>query len=283
MVSATYFHLLNPQDYPAILPLFEVEDYHLAPLSVLSGTANGQVYTTNSAGTAVTSVLLVSGQRYYLAGIADDSAFNHALYEWLKRQLFALRSVGEWGVVLHLTQPGWQQAVGPILLAQGAFSASNLAFERELSQDQPLAQLVQATGYSLRLVDADLLSEVGLAGRDDLLAELVSERSSTDDFLARSYGYALIYQSDIVGWCLSEYNLGNRCEVGIATAEGHQRRGLATASGLAFLELARANGIRRVGWHCWARNLASSATAERLGFYLVHACTCYCCPTNPSA
>jgi GNAT superfamily N-acetyltransferase len=283
MPSDSYFRLLNPQDYPAILPLLETENYHLAPFSVLSGAADGQVYTTNSAGTDVTSVLLVTGHRYYLAGAADDAAFNQALFEWLKRQLFALRSVGEWGVVLHLPQSGWQRSVGPILLAQGAFSASNLAFERELSQDQSLAQLIQTTGYNLRLVDTDLLSEVGLAGRDGLLAELVSERSSTDDFLARSYGYALLHQSDIVGWCLSEYNLGTRCEVGIATAEGHQRRGLATASGLAFLELARARGIRRVGWHCWARNLASSATAERLGFHLVNASTCYCCPAQPSA
>jgi GNAT superfamily N-acetyltransferase len=281
MTSDTFFRQLNPQDYPAILPLFEVEGYHLAPISILTGAADGRVYTSNPAGTPVKSVLLVAGHRYYLAGAVDDKAFNQALYEWLRRQLFALRSVGEWGVVLYLTQPGWQQTVGPVILAQGAFSASRLVYERELYPDQQLVQPNLATGYCLRMVDAGLLSEAGLVGQDDLLTELVSERTSADDFLARSYGYALLYRSSIVGWCLSEYNLGDRCEVGIATAEGHQRRGLATASGLALLELARKSGIRRIGWDCWARNLASSATAQRLGFHLVHAYACLCCPAQP--
>ncbi|MHB1356947.1 MAG: GNAT family N-acetyltransferase [Anaerolineae bacterium] len=283
MVSDTYFRLLHPQDYPAVLPLFEAAAYHLAPLAVLTGAADGQVFTSNSAGATVKSVLLVANHRYYLAGVVDDKAFNQALYEWLKRQLFALRSVGEWGVVLYLTHPDWQQAVGQIILAQGAFSASRLVYERALSPKHPLVRPIPAAGYSLRLVDADLMSETGLSGRDDLLAELVSERSSVDDFLTRSYGYALLYHSGIVGWCLSEYNLGDRCEVGIATAEGHQQRGLATASGLALLELARERGVRRIGWDCWARNLASSAAAERLGFHLVHAYTCYCCPAHPGA
>jgi RimJ/RimL family protein N-acetyltransferase len=64
---------------------------------------------------------------------------------------------------------------------------------------------------------------------------------------------------------MSEYNLGDRCEVGIETAPEYRRRGLATLVASAMLKHAADVGIKRVGWHCWADNAASVATAERLG------------------
>jgi RimJ/RimL family protein N-acetyltransferase len=74
-----------------------------------------------------------------------------------------------------------------------------------------------------------------------------------------------MHEGQLAGFCLSEYNVDGRCEVGIATLEPFQRRGLATAMGHAFLSLARASGIRDVGWHCWRQNVASAATALRIG------------------
>ncbi len=65
---------------------------------------------------------------------------------------------------------------------------------------------------------------------------------------------------------MSEYNAGDRCELGIGTAEEHRRRGLATLSGSAVIRGAVSRGITEIGWHCYAMNAASVATAERLGF-----------------
>lgn len=280
-MTDTGFRALQPLEYPVVLPLFQAQDDQLAPLAVLHSAAAGQVYTSNPVGAPVATVLLVAGHRHYLAGIVDDEAFNRAFHGWLEHNLLVLRSAGEWGLMFYFAQPAWQAALEQILAGRGAYPAPRLVYEWVLAPDQPLEQPVLPAGYRLHLVDADLLAEPSLAALDELRAELRSERSSEDDFLARSYGYALLYGVNITGWCLSEYNLGVRCEVGIATAEPHQRRGLATASGLAFLELARRRGVRRIGWHCWARNLASAVTAERLGFHLVHKYTCYCCPAQP--
>ncbi len=62
---------------------------------------------------------------------------------------------------------------------------------------------------------------------------MTSERPS-EDFLRRSFGQCLVHNGAIAGWCLSEYNSGPRCEVGIAVAEPYQRRGLATTMAIAF-------------------------------------------------
>ena len=91
---------------------------------------------------------------------------------------------------------------------------------------------------------------------------MASERTvSVDDFLTHSFGIAAVYEDRLAGWCLSEYNVQDRCEVGIATLETFQRQGLAAAMGCAFLDMARSRGTSEVGWHCWKENLPSAATA----------------------
>lgn len=73
-----------------------------------------------------------------------------------------------------------------------------------------------------------------------------SERESAADFVTRSFGLALHHDA-VVGWCLSEYNLGHRCEVGIAVDEPFRRRGLATLMGGAFARQALAAGVSEIG------------------------------------
>jgi RimJ/RimL family protein N-acetyltransferase len=106
-----------------------------------------------------------------------------------------------------------------------------------------------------------------VTGLDALREEMCSERASVDDFLVHSFGICPIHESGaLAGWCLSEYNTGDRCEVGIASLPPYQRLGLATAVGSAFVELAASRGIARIGWHCYAGNAASAATALSIGF-----------------
>jgi len=57
--------------------------------------------------------------------------------------------------------------------------------------------------------------------------------------------------------------------VGIETAPEYRRRGLATLVASVMLRHAADVGIKRVGWHCWADNVASVAIAKKLGLKLV--------------
>jgi RimJ/RimL family protein N-acetyltransferase len=53
--------------------------------------------------------------------------------------------------------------------------------------------------------------------------------------------------------------------VGIATVEAYQRQGIASALASALVDHAFANGYTEVGWHCWADNAGSAATARKAG------------------
>jgi RimJ/RimL family protein N-acetyltransferase len=106
-----------------------------------------------------------------------------------------------------------------------------------------------------------------VSGLAALVEEMCSERASVEGFVAHSFGLCPVHESGaLAGWCLSEYNTGDRCEVGIATLPPYQRLGLATPLGSAFVELAAARGVTRIGWHCFAGNAASVATALSIGF-----------------
>ncbi len=118
-------------------------------------------------------------------------------------------------------------------------------------------------GFSLSQVNEDLLSRSELRNLDALQAEMCSERPTVEEFLARSFGICLLCGNEIAGWCLSKYDCGDRCEVGIETVEGYRRRGLGTLMSLALVEKALSCRITRVGWHCSSSNKASAATVLR--------------------
>ncbi len=127
-------------------------------------------------------------------------------------------------------------------------------------------QAMLPEGFDLRQVDVGLLAEGRFKNPEYLTEEMLSERPSVEEFCQKSFGVCLSHEDEIVGWCLSEYNTGDRCEVGIATREDYRHRGIATLMTTAFTELAFSRGVRRVGWHCYAFNTASRATALKAGF-----------------
>ena len=69
-----------------------------------------------------------------------------------------------------------------------------------------------------------------------------------------------------VGWCLAEYHYQSHYELGIETMEAYRRQGIATHVASAVITRAFAEGATEIGWHCWASNIPSIATALKLGF-----------------
>ena len=120
----------------------------------------------------------------------------------------------------------------------------------------------------MQLITAEFLSS-DLAGLEAVREEMCSERTSVKDFLAHSFGLCPVHSNEVAGWCMSEYNVRDRCEIGIATTEKYQRQGIATRSTWAFLGEAYRRGYTRMGWDCWTRNVPSVATARKAGFTLV--------------
>jgi RimJ/RimL family protein N-acetyltransferase len=94
---------------------------------------------------------------------------------------------------------------------------------------------------------------------------------SEEQFYEHGFGVLATQDDEIVCWCTAEYVGPTHCGIGIETTPGFQRRGIATATAVAFVRDARARGITPC-WECGASNVASRRVAEKTGFVYAETC-----------
>jgi RimJ/RimL family protein N-acetyltransferase len=241
--------------------------HNLAVRAILDGSVPAEIHVDHPIQPRV--AITWNKQRHYLAGSPENKEFN----DHLRRRLAGassprpLESGDDLFVLYYAPADAWEDTLDTLLRDRNPIHAQRQYYTfqsprqggRDWSPKLP-------EGFTLRYVDRDLLAQEHLRNLDDLIEELCSERQSVQDFLARSFGFCLLHGDEVAGWCLSEYNTAGRCEVGIATFEPYRRRGLATIMASALVEHALSQGISHVGWHCHASNIASAATALKVGF-----------------
>lgn len=256
--------ILEPNRYDPVRPLFAGLNDQLAVSAILNGSAPARVYVDDLV--CPTAAFTWTGYRFFLAGSAENAGFNEAIRHLFAEIIYPEACAQGWVMFeLKHTPEAWTDVITGVILRDKApvLAQRHYYVFRALRHDW---RRLLPEGYRLVFIDADLLAQTHIRHLDALKEELCSERPSVDDFLARSFGVVALYGAELAGWCTSEYNVGDRCEVGIGTLEPHQRRGLATALGSAFVAHALAQGITHVGWHCWAANRASIATALKIGY-----------------
>ncbi len=270
---------LEAGQYGRVQPLVEGLEFHLSLIALLSGTSPGAVYADDPS--APRAVIARTGHRFFLAGAPENAAPDatqgpapeshrgQALARLFHETLIPqARAAGLLGFSVCYDPAGWEPQIEAILPGMDIVRALHEYYH--LSEERPNPVRLLPDGFTLRAADRSLLEDEGIARLDLLREEMCSERPSVDAFLENSFGVCAIHDDDLAGWCLSEYNTGRRCEIGIATLDPYQRRGLATAMTSAFVETARARGVTEIGWHCYARNVPSGATARAAGLKLVH-------------
>ncbi len=256
---------LARNQYHAVRHLYDGAPYHLAVRAALAGTVPAQIFVDAEDAPQI-AVLWVS-HRLYIAGAPDDG--NVVAFGSLFRGDLAAQALeaGMGALKFHLLQDGWQEPLARIFKDRRHFFGMSQCYRRN-TPSRASAENWPET-YAALPVDAALLARTDLQYLDQLREEMCSERNSVEEFLVNSFGVCAAQEAALAGWCLSEYNFGGECEVGIETLESHQRRGLATAMTMALLAQAAARGVHTVGWHCWANNVASAATALKAGFLWV--------------
>jgi RimJ/RimL family protein N-acetyltransferase len=259
-------HKLPENRYFLAKPLFQPLDHHLAVEAILDKAAPGTIYVDDPAQPS--SALIWNQMRCYLAGSPRNAVFNYSLHGLFADTIHpSLLSSGKPMLIMYFESEEWEKVVDDLVPGKHMAKGRRQSYERHGSQREWRAQLPE--GFALRQVDETLLGQKQLRNLDSLEEEMCSERPTVQEFLARSFGVFLLHGDEIVGWCLSEYNRPERCEVGIEILETYRRRGLGTLMSLAFVDLAFSRGVTRIGWHCWATNEPSVATALKAGFQLV--------------
>jgi RimJ/RimL family protein N-acetyltransferase len=211
---------------------------------------------------------------FYLAGAAENEPFNQTLNECIRGEIrreaqSTLPHLSEF--TLYCDPRIWQGQID--LLLRETEPMSHRRLRLTLAQLQVDWRSRVPAGYAMRRIDEAILRS-GLKNVEVMREWLLGTWRSDADFLGSDIGFCLLHGEEIAGWCASEFTCrptpgsGKACEVGIYTAEAHRRHGVATLTAAATIEACLGTGIERIGWHCWERNVASAATARRVGFKL---------------
>lgn len=251
---------IDPTKQTGMRELFKALEHHLLISTLFENDLKAQVFVDNDLQPY--SGLIAYNGRFLFGGDPSQAKFNADLRHHFVEIVIPARN-GE-PFLAAFTSDAWIPTLNTIFDGYEVILAPRLYFE---ITPTPASNITLPDGFTLQHVTRELLAS-NIGGLDTLREEMLSERASVDDFLSNSFGLIPVYENQIAGWCLSEYNTGEHCEIGIATLEPHQRKGIATILTNAFLAEAAQRGYRHVGWDCWEKNEASAATARKAGFTL---------------
>ena len=274
-------HQLPPADFARARPLFGGDHAHLAIASALAGESPADLYVDDPQSPRAALLLLWNG-RIFLAGEPGDGPFARALAPLLRERYTPQAREGEPVYCAIAYNPaGWATELPALLGDITSFRTEHEYYELRLTA--PGIPPALPPEFRLRQIDAGLVADTSLGNHEELLDESQSEAPSVAAFLAHRFGYCIQHGTDLVAWCLSEYNHGDHCELGIATQPPFQRQGLGRAVALTTIAHAQRVGITTVGWHCRKQNLPSSALARNLGFAKVSDHSVWVCQFGEAA
>jgi GNAT superfamily N-acetyltransferase len=252
-------------DQPARSLFHELERSHALVAAFFEGCATARLFVDDIA--APQTGVIVCNSRILCVGDATRTDFLDEMEHVFSTELISAHTArGNDAYLVCASGKGWDKAVPYIFPTRTLYHGNRQYYE--ITDFTPKTDLQLPHGFSMELITPEFLSS-GVEGMSAVQEEMCSERASVEDFLARSFGICPVYENGIAGWCMSEYNVGERCEIGIATAPNHQRKGIATLTTWTFLAEAHRRGYTRVGWDCWTHNEPSGATARKAGFTLI--------------
>ncbi len=255
---------LNIDNYNIAKELLDQIQYQTVLHTILSGQTPGRIYVDNIRAPKVAYAQFK--QRVFLSGAPD----TNLEVSWDKFFLTEVKSNCKKSNVaffrLTVNDPRWLDILSKSLANKDPIQMAYHIYQKQLKI--PVINIQIPDSYHLLPVNQSLIQK-SFPGKDELLEEICSERETVEAFLQNSFGLAAFKDGSLAGWCLSEYNFQNQCEIGIASLPEHRQIGLAKAMTQKFQLQAIENGVYNLLWHCAASNQASCRTAQSAGFELV--------------
>jgi RimJ/RimL family protein N-acetyltransferase len=263
---------LEPREYEKVRPLYANWHLYLVIFAVIDGKCPGSVYVDDQENPRTALLWDHAEGELYLAGKTRDASLGRALNDCIRHRI---RPYAE-AHLPHLSE--YTLYCDPEIKIDVVLDGLNPMQHRRklyaLKELQVDWRSQVPDGYQMVRIDEPLFARRDLKDIDTMNEWVLGDWRSAADFADREIGFCLIHDGELVSWCASEYTAepvhgaGKTCHVGIYTCESYRRRGFATLVASATVESLLAKGIEHIGWHCWEANVASAATAQKVGFEL---------------
>ncbi|MGO4180540.1 GNAT family N-acetyltransferase [Paenibacillus sp. MCAF9] len=256
---------LASENFSKAAALFGALKHHLSIQGVIEGVLHGRVFLSIDSATAV----LTSPQGIFLGGSPENHLFFEEVNKLFKEELLPkLAAVGRLDYVLfYPSDEKWENMLRLVMKDLLPLRSGRMTFTHDLDGiETTLADHIFP-------IDSSFLKRKDLIGLDGVISEIQGGWASIEAYEDRGFGCAAIQDTDegpsIISWCLTDWVVGDECELGIQTDEHYRGNGWARKTALGALSLAKQRGMTRVGWHCWSSNIGSQKTAIAAGFKLL--------------
>ncbi len=243
--------------------LFRHMAHHLSVEGVLTGAIRGEVRSSGRAA------MIVNEQGILLGGDPGDIPFFRDGNRELRERVLPERSRNGRVDYVVFTPVGdgrekeWEPAQDALLAGLSAMPDMRVSFGRDLTG------LPGGLPEGIEEVTPAMLSDEALGidpGVEGVRKEIRQGWPSLESFFERGFGTVARVGGRIAGWCLTDWVVGDACEIGIETYEDHRRQGWGSRMARGTLLLAARRGLNRAGWQCWVSNTGSIGTARSAGF-----------------
>ncbi len=260
---------LERSQYGKVRSLFQGLWYHLAIFSVLEGNSPGRVLVNDAHDPRTAFVWDQVEGGFYLGGDAGNRAFNRALNTWILEKIYPeAREIPHLvDFTLNYEPEIWMSELDVILEGTRSLKHQRKHFALERLKIADWRAQIPAELEMVR-VDGIFLTGTEMGNMEDVCQWVMNSWQSIENFEKRGVGFCLIHGDTIASWCIGDYvaDGGKAYEIGIQTDEDYRRQGLAALTVAAAVDHCLSRGVEHVGWHCWSSNLASAATARKVGF-----------------
>ncbi|MCG3253598.1 MAG: GNAT family N-acetyltransferase [Candidatus Heimdallarchaeota archaeon] len=258
---------LQLEEFEKVRELFREVEYNLNCMVVIAGINPGRIWV-DSKEKPTSGFLVDSIWSYFLAGNPNNKEFNATIAKILKEEILPIASKqeekthGDW--VFYFEDQNWFEKIEnefvkyPIPLDRYYY-----VFDKLLIPDWR-AEIPK--GFEIRKIDESLLKQKNLENFEEIKNWIDSQYENEQKFSEKGFGFCLVENNKtIVCWCLSDWGVKKKIEIGIQTAADYRRRGFATLCVAATVEYGQGRGYH-IGWHCNQDNEGSWRTAEKVGF-----------------
>ena len=254
---------ISPSQYPNVRPLYARLQYNLAIDSIIAGNTRGEIYVDHP--TQPQSAIMWNKQDTLLvAGSAPSQSVCNDLGDLLRTEIFPAarrRTIPE--LALLYTPIVWETHMAELLIGMNFKKAYRRFYTAHKLKPNWRARLLP--GYMLVPIDQELLENDEIDGIDSVRGWILSFWETLQSFNTTGFGYCTITRQQIASWCLTVYTSGRQYELGAATAVEYCNKGLGTVVAAACVAHCDTHDYTP-HWHCWERDRAAIAVAQKVGF-----------------
>lgn len=249
---------------PDFIRLFAYSPLQYMFRAMQAGTAPARYFADRAESPCVG--LILEGHTLFVGGDAQAPNAADAL-RFLDRELLGEARRRELGV-LKAFYPDGPDDIWKEKLLENIRGATKNIYGRRVYKGGPGDHSPAPAASHIRRITPEMMYEEAIGNKEMIREEVESTFGSLQSFLAGGFGYALVLEDRVCGFCTSEYQSKQECAIGIAVEQAFQRRGYASQMASAFLAECRGHGLTPY-WECWGNNIPSMKTAERRGFIMV--------------